>query len=453
MTNPQTDLNLDLKLERFKLLNALQPSQIADRIEELTPAERPIALTQLPPELAAQVFEFLPFQAQKLVIQALKPEQAARILKDMSPDDRTAFLEELPSASVNELLKLLPIEERVIALKLLGYPENSVGRLMTTDYLAVKQDWTVRQVFDYIRQYGQDSETLNVIYVVDDQGQLVDDMRIRELLFAPPEAKISNLIDGQCVTLSAQDNDEEAIKIFLRYDRTALPVIDAQGFLMGIVTIDDILNLVNQEDTEDIQMIGGTEALEEPYMQIPFMQLMKKRGSWLILLFLGEMLTATAMGYFEDKIAQAVVLALFVPLIISSGGNSGSQASTLIIRALAIGEVHLHDWWKIMRREVLSGLFLGSLLGIIGFMRIALWSTFTSFYGPYWMLLAFTLLFSLIGVVLWGTLMGSMLPLLLKRLGFDPAVSSAPFVATLVDVTGILIYFFFATLLMQGTLL
>jgi magnesium transporter len=324
---------------------------------------------------------------------------------------------------------------------------------MSPDYLAVQKEWTVKQVLDYVRENGHDSETVNVIYVIDEKGVLRDDIRIREVLFVSPDKTMSEIMDNRFLTLSVNDDEETAIGAFRNNNRFALPVIDEGGILIGIVTIDDVLRLAEDEDTEDIQKIGGVEALEEPYMSVPFFKLMQKRAGWLTVLFLGEMLTATAMGYFEDEISKAVVLALFIPLIISSGGNSGSQASTLIIRALALGEVTLADWWQIMRREILSGFFLGSLLGVIGFIRVATWTLFTDLYGPHWLLVAFTVAFSLIGVVLWGTLSGSMLPLLLKKAGTDPAVSSAPFVATLVDVTGLVIYFSIAITLLNGTLL
>ncbi|MGK5595309.1 MAG: magnesium transporter [Parachlamydiaceae bacterium] len=434
-------------------LNHLRAVEVADLLGEVPQGEQLVLFKQLSPLAAVAVFEFLPFNIQKSLINALDPETTASILSEMSQDDRTAFLEELPNAAVNELIKLLPLSERIAALKLLGYPENSVGRLMTTDYLAVKPIWTVQQVLDYVRRYGHDSETINVIYVVDDQGKLIDDLRIKEFLFAPLDKRVRELTDHRCVSLSVNDDDEEAIKVFSREDRIALPVTDKAGVLIGIVTIDDILDLMAEEDTQDIQKIGGTQALEYPYMQTPFISLMGKRASWLVILFFGELLTATTMSYFEDEISKAVVLALFLPLIISSGGNSGSQASTLIIRSLVIGEVTLRDWWKIMKREILSGLFLGTLLGSIGFMRISLWSTFSNIYGPHWLLIAITIFFALIGVVMWGTISGAMLPLLLRKLGYDPATASAPLVATLVDVTGIIIYFITAAFFLEGSLL
>lgn len=438
---------------RRSILSSMQPVEMADIISHLSEKEQIAIFNELAPEFAVKVFEFLPFHTQKFIINSLRPEQTAHILKEMSPDDRTSFLEELPPHHVSELLKLLPADERAVALKLLGYPENSVGRLMTTDYMAIKMDWSVQQVLDYIRKYGHDSETISILYVTDEDGKLIDDIRLKDFLFAPLNYKVSDLADNKYIALLVNESDEDAIKVFLHYDRTALPVTDDKGFLMGIVTIDDILELVNQVDTEDIQRMGGTEALEKPYMEIAFLELMKKRASWLIVLFLGEMLTATAMGYFEEEMAKAIVLTLFIPLIISSGGNSGSQASTLIIRALALGEVTLKDWWRVMRREVFSGFFLGSILGLIGFLRIGAWSMFTDFYGPHWLGIGFTVSFTLIGVVLWGTLTGAMLPFLLKKVGFDPAVSSAPFVATLVDVIGIIIYFVTASIILHGTLL
>jgi magnesium transporter len=363
------------------------------------------------------------------------------------------LLEELPAEVTKELLSILPADEREIAASLLGYPENSVGRLMTPEYIAVRPEWTVRYVLDYIRERGADSETLSNIYVVDDAGILIDDLRIRVFLLAPLHESVSELMDRRFVSLKATEDQETAVAVFRREDRTALPVTDTTGALIGIVTIDDVLDVAEQAATEDIQKIGGMEALDEPYMQIAFARMVRKRAGWLVVLFLGEMLTATAMGYFEDEIRRAVVLALFVPLIISSGGNSGAQAATLVIRALSLGEVGVRDWWRVMRREIRSGLALGSILGVIGFLRIAVWTSFTNIYGPHWPLIACTVALTLVGIVLWGTLAGSMLPLLLRRLGFDPAASSAPFVATLVDVTGVIIYFSIAAMLLKGALL
>jgi magnesium transporter len=324
---------------------------------------------------------------------------------------------------------------------------------MTPHYVAVREDWTVAQVLEYIRAHGQDSETLNVIYVVDGDGQLIDDIRIREFLLTSPATLVRDLMDRRFVALKATDDQETAVRVFRAEDRSALPVTDSAGILIGIVTVDDVLDVAEAEATEDIQRFGGTEALDEPYMEIGFANMIKKRAGWLTALFLGEMLTATAMSVYEHEIARAVVLALFVPLIISSGGNSGSQASTLVIRALALGEVHIRDWWRVMRREFAAGLVLGGILGTVGFLRITLWSTFSDMYGAHWLLVALTVGIALVGVVLWGSLIGSLLPFVLRRLGFDPAASSAPFVATIVDVTGLVIYFSVAVVLLRGTLL
>jgi magnesium transporter len=351
------------------------------------------------------------------------------------------------------MITLLSPEERKIAVTLLGYPEDSVGRLMTPDYIALKPEWTMSEVLNHIRQYGKDSETLNIIYVVDDKGKLIDDLKIRDIILASPDKKVIDIMDENFVALHVTDDQESAVQTFKKYDRVALPVIDARGLLIGIVTVDDVFDVAEEEATEDIHKLAAVEALEEPYSTMPFFSMIKKRVVWLTVLFVGEMLTASAMGFFEDEIAKAVVLALFVPLIISSGGNSGSQAATLVIRAIALGEITLKDWWNIMRREILSGLMLGLILGTIGFLRISLWGSFSNIYGEHWVLIGLTVGFSLIGVVLWGTLSGSMLPFILKKLGLDPATSSAPFVATLVDVTGLVIYFTFAILFLSGTLL
>jgi magnesium transporter len=324
---------------------------------------------------------------------------------------------------------------------------------MTPDLISVGADWTVREVLDYVREHGQDSETINVIYVVDDRGKLLDDVRIREFLLKPLDTKVSDLMDENVTALNVNASQEEAVNVFRKYDRSALPVVDSSGVLVGIVTTDDMLDVAEEEATEDIQKFGGMEAMEEQYMRIPLSRMVRKRASWLVILFVGEMLTASAMGYYEGAIAKAVVLALFLPMIISSGGNSGSQASMLIIRAMALGELTLRDWWRVMRKEVVAGLMLGCVLGVIGFMRVAVWAQFSNIYGPHWLLIAFTVGIALVGVVLWGSLSGSMLPFILRGLGADPATSSAPFVATLVDVTGLVIYFSIALLILRGSML
>ena len=440
--------------ELREFLLDLPAPDLAELLADAALEDRAVLFRLLPRETAAETFEYLPFEAQEELLKGLGDEQVARVLDDMRPDDRTAFLEELPGQVTARLLNLLSPSERAVARSLLGYPEESIGRLMTPDYVAVREAWTMEQVLAHVRRFGQDSETLNVLYVVDEHGKLLDDVRIREVLLADPGKTIAELRgDSDFVALNATDDQETAVAAFRRYDRTALPVVDSAGVLVGIVTVDDVLDVAEEEATEDIQKLGGSEALEDPYLAVGLPTLVRKRAPWLVILFLGELLTATAMAFFEAEIARAVVLALFVPLIISSGGNSGSQAATLIIRAIALGEVTLRDWWQIARREVLAGLALGALLGAIGFLRIAVWSMFTDIYGPHWMMIALTVGITLVGVVLWGTIVGSMFPLLLKKLGADPATSSAPFVATLVDVTGLVIYFTVASFLLRGKLL
>jgi magnesium transporter len=439
-----------LRIREF--LNQQNISDVAELIYEYPEFEGSI-ISNMSVHRAASVFKILDINSQKTIIQELPPFKTAELLNELPADDRTSFLEELPSEVVKELIKLLEPEERRVTLSLLGYPEGSVGRLMTPDYIAVQVDWTVQEVLDYIREVGKERETIDVIYVVNDKGEFVDDMRIREIILASPDKQVGEIIDNRSITLNVNDDQEVANQTFKMNNRVALPVVDDKNLLLGIVTIDDILWVASEEFSEDMQKIGGTEALDEPYLEMPIMKLFKKRVVWLIVLFVGEMLTATAMGYFEDEIAKAVVLALFVPLIISSGGNSGSQASTLIIQAMAVGEIHVSDWWRVMRREIVSGLLLGSILGLVGFFRVIVWNQIFNSYGEHTVIIGFTVGFSLIGVVLWGTVSGSMLPIILNRLGADPATSSAPFVATLVDVTGLIIYFSMAYFFMQGILL
>ncbi len=442
-----------------ELFSDWPPADVADVILDLPEDEQVIIFRVLPAALAADVFEYIGVEEQQNLLRAMAHEQVVGILNEMSPDDRTALLEEMPSAAARQLLRLLTPEERRVAQTLLGYPEGSVGRLMTPDFIAVHDDWTVKEVLDHVREYGHDSETLNVIYVVDERGKLIDDLRIREFLLKPLEAKVSEIRDQTFVALKVNDSQEEALNAFRKYDRAALPVIDSNEILVGIVTSDDMLDVAEEEATEDIQKFGGMEALDEPYMHISLLKMVRKRAGWLVILFLGEMLTATAMASYQDELAKALVLALFLPLIISSGGNSGSQASTLIIRAMALGEVRLRDWWRVMGREIQTGLSLGGILGVIGAARVAIWSMVgeryfhRQLYGPHWPLVALTVGVALVGVVLWGSLSGSMLPFVLRRVGADPATSSAPFVATLVDVTGLIIYFSIALLIMRGAML
>ncbi len=443
--------NDKLKIQDF--LNDQNISDMAQLISDNEDYETQI-ISILSPHRAVSTFKILDVPEQKRIIQSLPPLKTAELLNELPADDRTAFLEELPTSVVRELIKMLEPEERKVTLSLLGYPEGSVGRLMTPDYIAVHEDWSVEEVLEEIRQVGKHMETIDVVYVINEKEEFIDDIRIREIILSKPDKLVSDIIDRRFIVLHVNDSQEEANNIFKMNNRVALPVVDDNNILLGIVTIDDMLWVANEDFSENMQRMGGTEALDEPYLEIPLFKLFKKRVGWLVILFIGEMLTATAMSFFEDEIAKAIVLALFVPLIISSGGNSGSQASTLIIQAMALGEVYLEDWWRVLRREILSGLMLGSVLGIIGFFRIQIWSHFfPQVYGEHSFFVALTVGFSLIGVVLWGTLSGSMLPILLKKLGADPATSSAPFVATLVDVTGLIIYFSFAFLFLRGILL
>lgn len=436
-----------------EVVNRWLPADLGQIVSLLEPDERPRVLHVLDPHLAAETFEYLDLETQLSILERVPRGVAASILNNMAPDDRTALLAEVSGDQSDRLIELLDPDQRAVARSLLTYDEDSVGRLMTPDYVAVHKEWTIRHVLDHVRAHGRDSETLNVIYVVDAENRLIDDLRIREVLLSPLHTLVSDVCDYKFVSLKAADARQQAVEVFRKYDRSALPVVDAHGRLVGIVTLDDVIDVAEEEATREIQKFGGLEALDAPYMSTPLLGMVRKRATWLVILFVGELFTATAMGYFEAEIARAVVLALFVPLIISSGGNSGSQAATLIIRALALGEVKLRDWNLVMRREIFSGLLLGLILGSIGFLRIAVWSAFSSIYGEHWILIGITVSLSLVGIVLWGTLTGSMLPFLLKRLGFDPATSSAPFVATLVDVTGIIIYFSVAMLILHNTLL
>ena len=436
-----------------EILSDWSPADIADLIIDLPEQDKVIVFRVLPVELATDTFEHLEFDTQEELLKAMGNEEVAAILNDMSPDDRTALLEELPGTSAKRLIQLLSAEERKVAQTLLGYPENSVGRLMTPDYIAVKQDWTVLETLDYIREHGADSETLNVIYIVDERGKLIDDIRIREVILSPLDRKIFDLMDEHFTALNVHDDQEKAVDVFKKYDRVALPVIDNHGILIGIVTVDDVLDVAEEEATEDIQKIAGVSVLEEPFPTIPIFSMVKKRAIWLTILFVAQILTAVAMGFFGDEISKAVVLSIFIPLVISSGGNSGSQAATLVIRAMAVGEIALADWWLIMRREIISGLMLGGILGTIGFLQVAILTNVFHIISSHWVLIGITVFFSLIGIVLWGTISGSMLPFILKRLGADPATSSAPLIATLCDVTGLVIYFSIAMLVLSGTLL
>jgi magnesium transporter len=426
---------------------------IAEILGDLSADDQAVLLRILPQALATEVFEYLRVEDQEHLVQALGNEQVAGILNEMSPDDRTALLEELPSAVTLKLLSLLSPAERKIAADLLGYPTDSIGRRMTPEYIAIQQNWMVADVLAHLRKVGRGRESLNQLYVVDERGRLVDSVRLRNLLVEELNTPVGNVLDHQVFALRATDDQETAVAAFKKYDRTVLPVLDSKDVLVGVVTVDDVLDLAEREATEDIQKMGGMEALDAPYLKIAMLSMVKKRAGWLSILFVSEMFTATAMGYFESELEKAAVLALFLPLILSSGGNSGSQATSLIIRAMAVRDVNLRDWWKVLRRELVAGVALGVVLAAIVLVRIFLWPHRATVYTTHYPLVAATVALSLVGVVLWGSVVGSMLPFLLRRLGFDPAASSAPFVATLVDVTGIVIYFTVAYHILRGTLL
>lgn len=437
----QSLINIGDKKKLRIFLDSLDISIIEDIIDEI-PDYESLVIDTMSLNRAVNVFRILDVPTQERIVKRLSRKKVSEILKELPPDDQTSFLGELKDDDlVNELMSLLSPEDKEEVSTLLAYPEDSVGRLMTPDYLAINKNITVQEALNTIRKEGKDSETIDVIYILDDHGVLLDDLRIRELLITDPQTRIEDLMDDRLIYLRAEDHQEEAIQIFKMNNRVALPVIDQNRVLLGIVTIDDVLWIADEEYSEDMQRFGGSGTLDEPYLDVPLYKLVWKRAGWLIVLFIGELLTASVMQYYEDQLAKVIVLAMFLPLMISSGGNSGSQASTLIIQAMAVGDVKLSDWWRVFRREILSGLSLGIILGIIGFIRIYVWHfIFPDLYGEQWILVGSTVSLSLIGIVLWGSLIGSMLPFILRKFGADPATSSAPFVATIVDVTGLMIY-------------
>jgi magnesium transporter len=510
-------------------LSELDASDIAELIIDLPPEDEGIIFRVLPRERAAAVFEHLPLDHQQGMIQTLSSGQVTSILNEMTPDDRARLFEELPADVTRRLMEQLSPEELRAQRILMGYPEGTAGRYMTPEYVGLPPDITARDALERIRKTGRGKETLNVIYLVNEKGKLLEDLRLGTLVLASPETMIGDIEERAPISIPVTTKVGDVIEAFERYDRVALPVVDHNGIMLGIVTHDDVLEFAEKRATEEIQRLGGSEALDKPYLTVGFWEMVKKRGGWLAILFLGEMLTATAMGYFEGEIEKAAVVALFVPLIISSGGNSGSQGTSLIIRSLALRELKLTDWWRVFGRELRTGLALGLFLGIIGFFRISVWQGMShapgigSFfqthgsadeqkipdgmklvtadamlaeplsipaislpagaqvnkgmllpadlhvpgdvrtaqrsterataYGRHWFLVGLTVFLALIGVVTWGSLSGSMLPFILRRIGFDPATSSAPFVATLVDVTGLIIYFMVAKIVLTGTLL
>lgn len=424
-------------------------ADIAEILCDLPSGDAAVLLRLLPRRLAAETFGHLPAKNQENTLRALADGQIAQILNDIAPDDRTALFQELPAAAVKKLLSLLNPSERDIAIRLLGYPKNSIGRRMTPEYVSIKRNWTVAETFFHLRTQQDKRDSVSQLYVVDDKGHLLDFVRLRNLAVATPETPVSTLLEHKNFSLRAAADQETAIAAFKKYGLTMLPVVDSDNILVGVLTADDVLDVAEAETTEDIQKLGGVEALDGPYLKIGVFDMLRKRVPWLAVLFIGEMFTSTAMGYFEKEIERAAVLAIFLPLILSSGGNSGSQATTLIIRSMALGDVALRDWWRVFCKELFTGFLLGCSLAAIGVVRILTWQFLgIKDYGSKHAMLALTVGGSLVGVVLWGSLIGSMLPLLLRRLKLDPAVCSAPFVATFVDVTGIIIYFTIAYFLL-----
>jgi magnesium transporter len=439
--------------ELREALHLVHPADVADVVAALEPKDAAVCFRFLLRDDAAAAFAYLSPESQERLISQLGAEEAVRVVEAMSPDDRVQLLDELPEGVAQRLVASLSPETRKVTQAILGYPPRSVGRLMTPDYVRIRTAWTVAEALDHIRRHGKDAETINVVYVIDNEGRLIDDMRLRALLLADPSATIEHLMNRSFVTLRADQPQEDAVTLMARYDRTALPVVDSRGVLIGIVTADDVADVAERQATEEIQKLGGSQALDEPYMATPLLHLVRKRITWLAALFVGEMFTASAMGYFEHELERTVILSLFVPLIVSSGGNSGSQASSLIIRALALRELALEDWWRVLRRELAAGALMGLGLGVMGLVRIQVWHRLgLANYTAYYEMIGVTLLFSVFGVVLWGCIVGAMLPFFLKRIRLDPATSSAPFVATLVDVTGIVLYLSVAMVALRSTL-
>lgn len=443
--------------ELREVLHVLPAADVADILSGIEPTDAAIAFRFLPRDDAGTVFSYLDGDTQERIIRQLGDSSAVTIIESMDPDDRVRLLDELPPDVAQRIIASLSPEERKSTQAILGYPVRSVGRLMTPDYVRIRPEWTVARALDHIRRYGRDAETINVVYVVDDVGVLIDDLRLRQLIMAEPDATVESQMNRQFVTLRADQPQEDAVELLQKYDRVAMPVIDSRGILLGIITHDDVADVAEQEATEDMQKLGGVQALEQPYAETPILGLVKKRAPWLALLFMSELLTSNAIAFFDGEIQKAAILAAFIPAIISSGGNSGSQASTLIIRALALKEIELSDWFKVLLRELASGAILGLIIGVIGIIRINVFGLFGWFndaqVAEHFVILGWTIGFTLAGVVLWGSVMGAMLPFILKRCKLDPAGSSTPFVATLVDVTGIVIYFTIALVMLKSTIL
>ncbi|KYG67793.1 magnesium transporter [Bdellovibrio bacteriovorus] len=427
---------------------------LTDTWSALSPDERREKFKELPRTEAEELFLSLKTHDQAELIMEAAPLEKRSWIRLLAPDDVADLIQEMGSDYRDELLALLDPQTKREVTALLAYAEDAAGGLMSSRFVRLRPDMTVDEAITYIRiQAKTHVETIYYAYVLDSDQKLLGVVSFRELFSATPGKRISEIMHTDVLKVPVEMDQEQIGRIFSQQDLMAVPVVDENGIMKGIVTFDDVATAIQEEATEDIHKLGGVETLDAPYLKISMLEMIKKRGGWLLILFLGEMFTATAMAYYEDELAKAVVLSMFIPLIISSGGNSGSQASTLVIRAIALGEVRGRDWWRVLGREVLTGLTLGLLLGAIGFIRILLWPNRESLYTAHYMLVAATVAASVVGVVLWGTISGSMLPFILKKVGFDPASASAPAVATLVDVTGLVIYFTAASLFLTGVLL
>lgn len=433
------------------ILNDVPAVDVADLLEGIENEVAIVIFRLLKKDKAADVFTYLSSGKGLELLDMFTAQQLSEVMSNLEPDERVSLMEELPGRLTQRVMNSMNPNDRKFVQKLLGYPEESVGRLMTPRYVKVKKDWTVQKAMEHIRKFGHSVETVNVIYVVDEQEHLIDDLRLNQLILADPEAKISTLMDESFEALSAFDDQEDAVKMLSKYDRVAMPVVDSGGILVGIVTVDDVIDVAEEETTEDMQLMAGMDVLDDYYSQTTVLEMVKKRIGWLAFLFVGQLFTTTAMDAYESVIANAVFLSLFIPMIISSGGNSGTQAATLVIRALSTDDINMKEWLKVLGRELLSGLMLGALMAIIGFFVILSWGYFANDgLSQELILSALVVGLSLIGVVLWGNLSGSMLPFVLSKFGLDPAVTSAPFVSTLSDVTGIIIYFSIAIALLEG---
>ena len=432
---------------------------VADIVELLNHKELPEVVqlvSTMPSDWAVEVLDQPDLTLACEVIEALPRDKAVALLEDMSTDRATDILRWIDEPVRAQIQDALGAQTKSAIAHLLTYPEHTAGSLMTTEFVSVPADWTVGQTLAHLREVEASRETIYAIYLLDPVSRrLVNVVKLRRLITADPEDSILAIAQPYAIiTTKPLADREDVARLIAKYDLLAIPVVDSTGHILGICTFDDMIDAMISEQTEDVQRMGGMEAIDEPYLQIGFMEMLKKRGGWLCILFLSEMLTTSAMQVFSDELEKAIVLALFIPLVMSSGGNSGSQATSLIIRALALHQVHLRDWFRVAVREIPTGAVLGAMLGVIGIIRIALWQYLGIFdYGEHWLLLSVTIGVALIGIVTFGSLSGSMLPFILKRLGFDPATSSAPFVATLVDVTGIVIYFSVAWLFLHGTIL